>query len=95
MMTTDIHPDLVEKYVGKLSDKIGRIRTLLGSSSWDELRIECHRIKGSGASYGFPRLTELSTMAERQIIEGSARRAECIEELLAAMEKILKERKTQ
>jgi HPt (histidine-containing phosphotransfer) domain-containing protein len=90
-----LNDHVVAKYLGRFEEKILRIRDFLAKNDWESLKVECHRIKGSGSVYGFPLLSELGANAEKLIIENGTGASEGIQNLLSAMEKILTERKSK
>lgn len=62
-----IAPDLsafVPEYLSDRHEDLHRIRECLQSSAFVEIRNIAHRMKGSGASFGFPRLTDIGAEME-------------------------------
>ncbi len=62
---------LVINFVNGLSKRMERIETQLENKNWEELRQALHDLKGSGTSFGYPTLTELSAKLEADIKSGS------------------------
>ncbi len=56
--------DLIPGYLDKRRDDIGAIKNLLADGNFEEIRVLAHRMKGSGGSYGFDRITEIGAAME-------------------------------
>ncbi len=56
--------ELVLTFVGNLEARITRVTALHAASDREELARIAHQLKGTGASYGFPRLTEVARTLE-------------------------------
>ncbi len=56
--------DLIPGYLDKRRDNIGAIKKLLADGNFEEIRVLAHRMKGSGGSYGFDRITEIGAAME-------------------------------
>ena len=76
------------------------MRKLLMERSWQELRVECHHLRGTGGSYGYNKLSDLAAAAEDTIPAAGSPRAEsfpatkqAIESLVAEIDSILTEGK--
>ncbi|HMF79361.1 MAG TPA: response regulator [Bryobacteraceae bacterium] len=64
----EVHPDLEELVPGYLADRkqdVPELLALLAASDFERLRSKAHNLKGTGASYGFPRLSEVGAALER------------------------------
>jgi len=76
-MTIDPYKVLQEKYIESIPDKIADFQLCwqqLEESSWsskklNELKLLAHRLAGSGGSYGFPKLSQLSSDLEQLVIK--------------------------
>lgn len=90
MPMPDVHPsmlDLVPEYVARRRDDLRALREALGGPDFDTIRRIAHRFRGSGASYGFPRLSEIGERLEDAATDADTSRARAhIEALSAALE---------
>ena len=59
-------------YISRLPIRVKALQEQLDSNNLGELRRTLHHLKGSGAGYGFPQITEFSAKAEESIREGSS-----------------------
>jgi HPt (histidine-containing phosphotransfer) domain-containing protein len=56
--------ELIEMFVGSMSEKIVQINEALSTGNHDRLKTYAHQLKGSGAGYGYPRLSEIAAELE-------------------------------
>jgi HPt (histidine-containing phosphotransfer) domain-containing protein len=56
--------DLIPDYLYRRKEDVKQLKDLIEKRNYDEIRQLGHRLKGSGASYGFPYLTELGRKIE-------------------------------
>ncbi|HDZ21115.1 hypothetical protein LCGC14_0094410 [marine sediment metagenome] len=56
--------DILEPFVHGLAGQVDGMRQALASGVFDEVRALAHQLKGSGGSYGYPTITEISTRLE-------------------------------
>jgi len=57
----------VAGFVSRLPDRVCSLMSLSDKGDLDELRRLLHQLKGSGAGYGFPKITELAARAEASV----------------------------
>jgi histidine phosphotransfer protein HptB len=69
---------IVSKYLDVQRREITGFTSLLADQRFEEIRKAAHKIKGSGATFGFNYLTEAATRIEKEARNGNA---EPIEEL--------------
>lgn len=60
--------DLVQEFVRKLPEMIGKIETAFAQGNIDELRQEVHTLKGTGGNFGYPELFEVAKRMEFEIV---------------------------
>jgi signal transduction histidine kinase/DNA-binding response OmpR family regulator len=58
---------LVERFVGRLPERVQLIESLVRKNSLDELRHALHQLKGAGGGYGFSSISDLAAQAEQHI----------------------------
>lgn len=58
--------DLIDKFVAKLPAYLDEIQQAMGDKDWSIFRPLVHSLKGVGGSFGFPRITELCRIIEKQ-----------------------------
>ncbi len=75
--------ELLPEYFANLREDAARIEEMLPEGRFEEIVRVGHQLKGSGASYGFPRLSEIGAD-----IEAAARAGEL--EPIAELTEILK-----
>jgi HPt (histidine-containing phosphotransfer) domain-containing protein len=73
--------ELVEMFVGELSEKVANMAKSLEDQDFDTLSRLAHQLKGSGGGYGFPAITEAAKALER-----NAKGVQDIEALAAQVE---------
>jgi HPt (histidine-containing phosphotransfer) domain-containing protein len=54
-------------FVSRLPARVNSLASLSASREMDELRRLLHQLKGAGAGYGFPKITEVAAKAESLI----------------------------
>jgi signal transduction histidine kinase/DNA-binding response OmpR family regulator len=64
--------DIVPGYLEKRRAEIAKYRAALAAGNFDEIRMLGHKLKGTGAGYGFPALTEMGARLEEQALAGNA-----------------------
>ena len=60
---------LLGKYVESLPNTIASIREHLNSQRWEDLKVTIHTLKGTGAAFGYPELTDIAGKIEFQILK--------------------------
>lgn len=80
--------DLIPTYMERRRDDVEAIREALQIGDWPLIERKGHQMKGSGAGYGFDKITELGMM-----IEDAASRVDgpSAEEAVARLERYLAE----
>ena len=58
---------LVERFVGRLPERVAAIESLMRKNSLAELKQALHNLKGAGGGYGFSTISDLAGQAEQQI----------------------------
>jgi len=56
---------LLPRYLERRHDDLGLLREALRSSTFDDVAVVGHRMRGSGTAYGIPLITELGTALEK------------------------------
>lgn len=56
--------EIVIQFVDGLSDRVSAMEEAIGASDFESLRVSAHQLKGSGAGYGYPILTEKAALLE-------------------------------
>ena len=74
-------------YLENLAERYGQMAAALASKNFEELGFIGHKLKGSGASYGFSEVTDLGIEIEQYAKDGDTKK---LKELLAGLKKILK-----
>ncbi len=67
-------PWLVEIYLASLRTYATELPGQASNAAWGTVREVCHRLAGSGSSYGFPSLTRCARACERGIADGEDER---------------------
>lgn len=65
--------ELLTDYVANLQQYAADLRRLLAAKDTDAVARLLHQLKGSGRSYGYPKITELAASAEAPLRTGGAR----------------------
>ena len=58
---------LLELYIIRLAETSEALKSLLECKDWENLDMEIHKLKGTGGSFGFNDITELSSVIEEKI----------------------------
>jgi response regulator RpfG family c-di-GMP phosphodiesterase len=58
---------LVERFVGRLPERVAAIESMMRKNSLDELKLALHNLKGAGGGYGFSAISDLAGQAEQQL----------------------------
>ncbi|MCO6436225.1 MAG: Hpt domain-containing protein [Phycisphaerae bacterium] len=61
--------DLVDLFLSSLPERIMTMEQALRTEDFDALRIAAHQLKGCGAGYGYPALTQQAADLERQALD--------------------------
>ena len=85
--------DLVPQY---LAERIERLQTLRGEllsgTGWASVRLQAHRLKGSGGMYGFPALSQLAGVlveaAEAEDVEAAALAVDALDGYLVGLDSL-------
>jgi signal transduction histidine kinase/CheY-like chemotaxis protein len=80
---------LLRDYVRRMPETVDQMRAALRADDLDELARICHRLKGTAASFGFPRLGEVARICESTIRERQP--AERVEDTVAELIALLDE----
>ena len=56
--------DLVEEFVGGLTDRVNEFRRAYERLDWNNLTTLAHQLKGAGGSYGYSELSKLCAQME-------------------------------
>lgn len=64
MSLDDLLKDLKVEYLQSLPDKITRMEVLFNHGDVPALREEFHKLKGTGSTYGFSEVSQVSQLAE-------------------------------
>ncbi len=82
--------DLVGEFVRALPERLAELKQAYADLDWDLLATLAHRLKGAGAAYGYPDLSEVAARMEQAFrgrevgeFEGWTRQ---LEELVAAVQ---------
>jgi HPt (histidine-containing phosphotransfer) domain-containing protein len=59
-------------FVERLPERVAAMQHLLQSSELDELKRTLHQLKGAGAGFGFPSITQLAAKAEQTVATNQA-----------------------
>ena len=63
--------ELVNKFLEDLPDKLHDINTAYQSHDWANLKALVHKLKGTGASFGYPVITELATLIHKDLLDSN------------------------
>lgn len=78
--------DIVEEFVNGLPGRIEDLRKTYENLDWTQLKTLAHQLKGAGGSYGYPDLSQLAAIMERDFV---AQRAEDITTRLRQLEELV------
>ena len=56
---------LLPSYLRRRADDLQTMRDALGRDAWDHIATLAHRMRGSGAAYGMPFVTQIGRQLER------------------------------
>ncbi len=62
---------LLNTYIQSLSDTHKKISLALDTEDWKQIGLTAHKLRGTGANYGFERLSEAAKDCESLILEGA------------------------
>jgi signal transduction histidine kinase/CheY-like chemotaxis protein/HPt (histidine-containing phosphotransfer) domain-containing protein len=63
--------ELVNKFLEDLPDKVNDINEAYQSQDWTNMKSLVHKLKGTGASFGYPVITELATQIHKDLQESN------------------------
>ncbi len=86
--TTMVDKELMALFVEQNSANRQQIAAALQQQRWEEIRGLAHKIKGSGAPFGFPRLSEVAQQA-CDAIDRQQQQQSWVEQLLAELDRAL------
>ncbi len=70
----------------RLPAKVEELESLASRPAWHELRVAAHKLRGSAATYGFPRLSSVAASVEDVLLGvGCAPTPAHVERILAAL----------
>lgn len=82
----EIFTSLIIKYASNvLPDFVNQANAHVSQNSWESLKQTIHKIKGSGAGYGYPVVTELCKKIEFELAKSDY---ESVKKLVAQLEKL-------
>jgi signal transduction histidine kinase/CheY-like chemotaxis protein/HPt (histidine-containing phosphotransfer) domain-containing protein len=61
--------ELVNKFLEDLPDKLQNINEAYRDHNWSAMKSLIHKLKGTGASFGYPAITELATLIYKDLLE--------------------------
>ena len=61
--------ELVAEYLERCRDGLSPLETAAGQNQYEQMRVLGHRMKGTGAPYGFSRLTEIGAGIEQAVAD--------------------------
>ena len=61
--------DLIERFVSRIPEHIGRIRNAVEEKEWDDLKKYVHDLKGTSGNYGFDELYKLMMNIEFELLK--------------------------
>ncbi len=63
--------ELVSKFLEDLPDKLQDINEAYFNSDWSGMKSLVHKLKGTGASFGYPIITELATLIYKDLLDNN------------------------
>lgn len=69
---SEIVQELVPAYLDARRQEVSKMMELLAAGDFERLRVLGHSLKGSGASFGFPVLTQFGASVERGAEKGDS-----------------------
>ena len=61
---------LIRQFEEELPSKLKQIQSSAAQQDWVELKNQVHKLKGLGASFGYPKLSEISAQIQTNIAQG-------------------------
>jgi len=84
--------ELVNKFLEDLPDKLHDINEAYQNQNWSDMKSLIHKLKGTGASFGFPVITELATLIYKDLLDSNYSALECtLADLNRSCQSIFKE----
>src|SRR6185312_2335108 len=81
--------DVIPGYLEKRRADVASYRSALAAADFDSIRKLAHKMKGTGAGYGFQTLTDLGASLERAALDGNSTRvAEDLDRFAVYLESI-------
>lgn len=74
---------LVHGFLQRRQTEVGVMKAALNNSEFAVLKLHGHRLKGNGASFGFPEMTEIGMQLEMAADQQDLERARALVEALA------------
>ncbi|WP_455210586.1 ATP-binding protein [Kaarinaea lacus] len=65
------YKELVNKFLDDLPDKLRDINESYQNQNWANMKSLIHKLKGTGASFGFPVITELATLIYKDLLDSN------------------------
>jgi HPt (histidine-containing phosphotransfer) domain-containing protein len=65
--------EVVEKYLRRRRESLPGLRAAIGGNQFEYSRVFGHHLKGTGAAYGFPKLTEIGRSIENAALARDSR----------------------
>jgi signal transduction histidine kinase/CheY-like chemotaxis protein len=65
------YQELVNKFLEDLPEKLQDINKAYQNHDWPNMKSLIHKLKGTGASFGFPVITELATMIHKDLLDSN------------------------
>lgn len=84
--------ELQGEYLDSLPQKVLEIELALKKKNVAELREDFHKLKGTGKTYGFPEISELSELMEILLIEQPEVSSRIVPEAIGILKDIYRER---
>ncbi|MEO0576751.1 MAG: Hpt domain-containing protein [Pseudomonadota bacterium] len=76
VVDTDEDLQLTQRYLARKAGQIAFFRECIAAENYEELSRSGHKLVGSGAAYGLPRITELGR--ELHLAAGNLEHSDCI-----------------
>lgn len=80
--------ELVQQFVSELPARASDIAEAIRDARFEQVRRAAHQLKGAGAGYGFPQISEVAGRIERQLIESPTVTNETLEQLLGTVKEL-------
>jgi len=88
MSYEDLMKELQSSYLLQLPDRIEEIKIFIKNENKQALLEEFHKLKGTGATYGFPEITQVAKEAEAYLNQEKNFEADKIHKFLKDIEEI-------